>query len=230
MALHFRVQRDSALSVAARAALESGALPSVEREELTACAERSLFSAAALRAVRVHLAVAGGGGSVRALLAASSASAELVDAALLSSDGTVAASSTALGAREAWRAEMRHRASHREYGGLVRSVTRGEEAAGKADSIAGYATQASHGLGLLLAFLSSVALGYYAGHVLYGQASGMPLTLAVLAGAACVMVEGSLLLIRLSKADASAAPAAAARERGRPAGPPRPPATFRRLE
>jgi hypothetical protein len=214
----YRARLDSNIVKLATRLKNDASLDAGQAQHLGYAVERGVFTSIALRTLRANLG-SGGKSDADSLLAelihGSSAKAEVVDVHTLSQDAASVAKRAAR--REAWRDEMRARAEHRAYSVLTASVrpdgaTRhgGDDlpvdpATVTISGVSSYREQMSVGAGLLFTLLSAIALGYYAGVRLFGLSSPVPWVLALAAGIMALMVEGALLVIRLSKQDAAVA-------------------------
>lgn len=81
----------------------------------------------------------------------------------------------------------------RLLGGQGRTIT--------SDSLRAFAPQAALGGGLLIALLSATLLGYFLGHNIFGPNSTGAWTLALVFGIGTLVLEGTLLVLRLSRND-----------------------------
>jgi len=99
--------------------------------------------------------------------------------------------------RDAARESQRLAAEEAEYqrllGGQGRTVN--------PDGLRAYAPQAALGGGLLIALLSATLLGYFLGHNIFGPNSTGAWTLALMFGIGTLVLEGTLLVLRLSRND-----------------------------
>lgn len=100
--------------------------------------------------------------------------------------------------RDAARELQRLAAEEAEYQRLLG----GQGRAKNADGLRAFAPQAALGGGLLIALLSATLLGYFLGHNIFGPNSTGAWTLALLFGIGTLVLEGTLLVLRLSRNDA----------------------------
>jgi len=238
-----RADAASALAAAAGAAAASPRVAAADAAALRAAAATGVFGARALAALERAL-VAGGAraGAVRELVAADEAA-----RAAASGTQTADSRAAADAARAARRVTARVRAEHRDYDALARSVGGGAAAraesalAGPAAGLFGAAGGAALGGGLVIAIASASLFGFYVGGSIWGRGSpnvrgrfrvGVTLggeshpppplqqsyAAAAVAAMATLMLEGVLLVLRLSRSEkmsrvrprASGAPAAPA--------------------
>jgi F0F1-type ATP synthase assembly protein I len=111
--------------------------------------------------------------------------------------------------REKWREEMRSRQAHREYSNLVNSVRMREEFQVKLDSFSNYRQQLYVGLNVLFSLVSAAGVGFYLGggslfgHVDHSKGS-RPWILAIVFAVVLLLVEVSIVILRLGRVDAQA--------------------------
>jgi hypothetical protein len=101
--------------------------------------------------------------------------------------------------RAAVRAGLQAAAEAAEYSRMTGVKPQGE---GVGEGLRAFAPQAAAGSGLLLALLSATLLGYFLGRNLFGVGSDGAWIMALVCGGGTLLLEGALLLLRLSRAEA----------------------------
>jgi hypothetical protein len=192
----------SPLALAAAEAAECGSVPADDRAALRAALRDGDFGAHELRALSSFLS-SSSGGTLSSLLASSAATVRVGVSGRAPGRVATREEEETRRRREAWRAEMRSRAAHREYTGLVADVRKEEVDAAEALGLNLYSQQASIGGSLLVVLVSASLLGYFVGRAIFGADSAKPFVVAIVCGMAMLMVEGVLVVTRLSKVDAA---------------------------
>ena len=218
--------RAAALEASARG--EEVLLLSPEADLADACAAlgagagSGAFGPRELRVLQAYLDATAGGParpSVKDMVA--QAALEGLSAAEL--EARAAAEGAAAARRAALRDALQRSRDDAAYWAMLgkRSSGSAAAAAGGAQGLRAFAPQATLGAGLVLALASATLLGYFIGRNLFGAGSQGAWVLALIVGVGTLVLEATLLLLRLGRADsleaaraAAAAEAAAARRRG----------------
>lgn len=196
----FHVEPSSPLAQLAVQAAEHPALQPVDRARVHATQLTGDFGAQELQALQRYLQATSDSRTLRSIIQQSTAHVRIgrpgEDPAAAEKDAERRSKE-----REAWRAAMRNRASHRDYLDMVSDVRKEEVDAAKAESFSLYSQQMSLGGSLLVTLFSAALLGYFLGRAWFGASDPRCMVTSVVCGMAMLMVEGLLMVSRLSRVD-----------------------------